>query len=387
MLALLLPLLLLQWPCLVAGFLAGHRLQAQGSRLGGWLSDLLKLDPEPSAAASTTEDKSFVFDGAVAADANSKSTPEYLLSALLAGLNILPPEEKLRRGSQRGRRVQYESYSRQALNWAAFQHDRQEEFSSSSSASVNRLIESQSLSSNEDVLQQGTLRVYKFQLTDVDATEVNREILAQLGSFKASNDEGMKVSNAGGYHSLTNCFQDGANARLAGLCDAAAAHVEGAESLFGGHGDGNNNKRELQSSQESEAWVNCNSHGHWNSLHTHTGAAWSGIYYCKVPTPTVVSSVFYHGNLLIKPSPHTTEKSSLSALESRRLNLRPMPMAQVQRCDYAEIAPVAGMLLLIPSYLQHAVLPLSILPRFRGTECSERVSLAFNLVPVPVPVL
>lgn len=58
---------------------------------------------EPDVAVPS---KSFLFDDLLN-QAELPSTPEYLISAILSGLNILPKETELMKGSQRGRRVQY----------------------------------------------------------------------------------------------------------------------------------------------------------------------------------------------------------------------------------------------------------------------------------------
>jgi Putative 2OG-Fe(II) oxygenase len=333
--------------------------------LGNWLMGLFQDPDEAAASASPTlADKSYVFDDLAAENVR---TPSYLLSAVLSGLNILPPESTLRSlRSQRGRRVQYASY--RSLELVFTPSLQPGPFESSS-----RLVESVSLRSNADVLEQGTLRVFKFQLTDADAAVVDEGIAAHTGG----RGQGISVSNSGGYHSEVDVFADGSHALLARLCESAVKHAEERDCSFGA---GVSRRRRMQDSAQCEAWVNVNTHGAWNSLHTHSGSTWSGIYYSKVPSDDVTRPGG-RGNLLLKPSPHLTEvKTPLSKEEQRRLNAQPDVTSgqTLSCCDSIELQPKRGMLLVFPAYLQHAVLPLFVRPQFRRSEAAERVSLAFN---------
>ena len=47
-------------------------------------------------------------------------------------------------------------------------------------------------------------------------------------------------------------------------------------------------------------------------------------------------------------------------------------------CDYIEYEPEDGTMIIMPSYLQHAVLPLYIEKQDRGTVNGLRISMAFN---------
>ena len=359
----------------VNGFLGAHpsqdgmRLIAIGgrvlarSRLHNWLRDLFEGEDRV-----VDEDKRYVFDESITSSASS--VPTYLFSALLSGLNVLPPEVSLKKGSQSGRRVQYLSYREIPLNWEALV-DSHVQFASMTRSTIHRLVESVSLRTNEDILQQGTLRLYRFELNGEDALKVNEEMLAQANSRIQRGDDGIKVSNAGGYHSITDCFESGANARFARLCEAAVDIAEADDSTFGGK------RRLLQKSENSEAWLNVNSHGCWNSLHTHTGSSWSGVYWAKVPSNDVSSG----GDLLLKPSPHITETKTLSEIETLRL----MIQDEIRNCalgpgccDYINVKPVVSSLLLFPSYLQHAVVPLFVSEQHRASSAGERVSFAFN---------
>ena len=49
-------------------------------------------------------------------------------------------------------------------------------------------------------------------------------------------------------------------------------------------------------------------------------------------------------------------------------------------CDYLEITPEEGLMIVMPSWLHHAVIPLSIKKKYRTKEEGMRISLAFNFI-------
>jgi Putative 2OG-Fe(II) oxygenase len=245
---------------------------------------------------------------------------------------------------------------------------------------------------NEDELLVGALRVYRFNLMPDDVVAVNNNIRLDLASSEHSDSGGIQVSNAGGYHSSTDLFTREIHSLLARVCSDAVRIAErhdleaSAGARIGPSSASDNVVRGLQPVGDAEGWVNRNRHGHWNSLHTHTGSTWSGIYYAK--SALEVSSVAYSGSLLIKPSSHIKEAKALSSAEMKRLNTYAaggkggMGAASsepvVGRCDYVEIVPESGMMLIFPSYLQHAVLPLCINKEQRSEDAGIRISFAFN---------
>ncbi len=105
-------------------------------------------------------------------------------------------------------------------------------------------------------------------------------------------------------------------------------------------------------------WANVNRRGHGNEFHTHPGAFWSGTYYVadggagsggefEMQDPRGVAPVMY-APLLTFAGPGGT---SLGASEL--------------------ITPAAGMMVIFPSWLPHAVRP------YKGD--AARISIAFNL--------
>ena len=118
----------------------------------------------------------------------------------------------------------------------------------------------------------------------------------------------------------------------------------------------------VQVTWQINCWANINRHGHGNEFHSHPGAFWSGSYYVtdggaaddpalggefEVQDPRGVAPAMYAPNLTFAGP----AGPSLGASEV--------------------IRPRAGMIVLFPSWLQHAVRPYS------GP--GERISIAFNL--------
>jgi Putative 2OG-Fe(II) oxygenase len=170
---------------------------------------------------------------------------------------------------------------------------------------------------------------------------------------------------------------------LKGIATSAVLFVENNDFLVTFPGNPLGRERALKLAvDQQEAWVNLNTHGNYNTLHTHTGSTWSGIYYIKSPT---VHSTSYSGKLILKPTPHITESvSCLDKIDLGRLRLVDLPRDGTAPthscCDWLCIEPEEGAIIIIPSYLQHAVLPLSIQKSFQDKNEGRRISFAFNIV-------
>ena len=386
------------------------------------------------------------------------------LSAILAGLNVLPTIDECLSPTTGKRRVEYQGYRCITPTWEKISDDTPRRFTSTvfdkhfsamdtnpfeciDYTNINRIVDSlDDLNGNEDSI--GAFRVYKMKLNKEYFNEINGALVKDSLQLQLKdNNEGMQVSNAGGYHSVTDYFNvkdkmDGEDAdaakdasrkirsQMAAIAtlavniaeaddfahsnDEHAVQQKGVNELHKGRNSMNtirrkSKSRRLQSSVDSEAWININRHGNWNRLHTHEGSAWSGVYYLQCPpsappTPAegeaggdantgAVSSTTYSGRLLIKPSPHITEnKYDLSKVEMDRLNCFPrksqiskefslraqLALPTLPCCDYLEIEPEDGMFIIMPGWLQHAVFPLQIQPLFLDSNKGTRISLAFN---------
>ena len=320
----------------------------------------------------------------------TEPTPEYLISNLLSGAHILPPEVILRASPREGRKLQHRFYRKVDLEWDTLRSDAANlnKFANVFTADMVRLVENPSANIMKEEILYGSFRIYKFQLLEEDVNKINAE-LAMQSEREVSDvpDRGLLISNMGGYHSNVDKFFNHTNRLLGELSAAAVSLVEAHDQAYlkGKSIDKKNYIRAFAAYADSEGWVNRNQHGHWNSLHTHIGSAWSGVYYVHLPAAEVTARA-YSGRLLLKATPHITElKHDLSDLERSRLNLSKDTSNPHYRrddilgyCDYAEFAPVAGEMIIFPSYLQHAVLPLAIKEEYRDTPAGTRISFAFN---------
>jgi hypothetical protein len=322
-----------------------------------------------------SRNKSFIFDES---RHNDTSDNLHIVRAVLTGLASLPSERSLLLpGTQQGRGVHYKTFNRVSPVWESLEGNVTSAFSSASRATLSRVLDGRR--------QLGSCRMYKFQLSAADMESISRISQERLRQYRADNEQGIAVSNAGGFHSLPNAFNETVFGSFGALCALAVDAAERDD--FISVSDPRNELRRFQPFASADAWLNCNRHGNWNSMHTHTGdawsgmisgkpvaRAWSGIYY--VQTAVEVASREYSGRLLIKPSPHASEAKDVTRLERLRLNPQGWRDLDLTRCDYLEIAPESGMLLVFPSYLQHAVLPMCIKEEFRDS--TDRISLAFN---------
>jgi len=110
------------------------------------------------------------------------------------------------------------------------------------------------------------------------------------------------------------------------------------------------------------AWANINRGGHGNEFHTHPGSFWSGTYY--VDDGGIAANPALGGEFEM-----SDPRGVAPAMYAPMLSFA-MPGGQSAGASEL-IRPRAGMLVLFPAWLSHAVRP------YKGTR--ERISIAFNL--------
>ena len=144
------------------------------------------------------------------------------------------------------------------------------------------------------------------------------------------------------------------------------------------------------------AWVNVSYGSDYNKIHDHQGASWSGCYYAQ--DGGALQGPVYSGRLLLKPTPGPLENVYCHALSQQELAdlsmssqspLGDRPVLPQYAVDaegvaglgeYALIDPLPGSLILFPSWLLHAVLP--VIPAEQGGPGgppNARISCAFNV--------
>ncbi|MEE4249303.1 MAG: TIGR02466 family protein [Alcanivoracaceae bacterium] len=101
------------------------------------------------------------------------------------------------------------------------------------------------------------------------------------------------------------------------------------------------------------AWANINYRGNWNAPHEHLPCTWSGVFYVDAGEPG--------------------RDGEAGALDGQVLFFDPLPLGREwKRPPATGYQPVAGKMLLFPSFLTHMVAP------YYGEK--PRISIAFNMV-------
>lgn len=342
---------------------------------------------------ATNENRSYVFDSVVDKLAPPDEIPEYLLAGLMAGLYILPAEEMLKTQSDASRRMKYKSYRKIEPDWQEFGSIggmNPSPFKYQAYAEIPRLTYV-----GENQVLPSTFRCYKFELKD--AASLNAALTTSIIA-DAERCLGIAVSNAGGYHSTKDYFSskdDSAVVSLSACADEATRVAESddnaqsqakaaAQGARAGTSVGDNRLRTMgEVSTYEESWVNINKDGHWNRMHTHIGSTWSGVYYVQSNTASLARP--YSGSLLLKPTSHVTELAPLDPVQLARLGCAADATAVVldpSICDYVAIKAEPGMMVLFPSWLRHAVTPLSVKPSFQSSDDGLRISMAFNALEI-----
>jgi uncharacterized protein (TIGR02466 family) len=176
-----------------------------------------------------------------------------------------------------------------------------------------------------------------------DAEAINAE-LQQLIEERRAVDEGVKRSNAGGWHSRNDFPSWSGNAGRKVLQRVLFLAKDRTTSI----GDGG------QTEWSAEAWANVSPAGAYNKSHVHGGAFWSGVYYVRAPESD-------SGQLLL----HDPRMPALR-MYAPMLRFKGAGTEQV-----AKIKPKSGMLVMFPSWLLHSVEP------WDGE--GDRISVAFNI--------
>ena len=186
--------------------------------------------------------------------------------------------------------------------------------------------------------------------------ELRESILARA----KSDPTGLQVSNVGGWHSTTDMIDWGG--------EAAGALAYKAMTLADEHTIDVKGSDAKRFEWIPEMWANISSAGDANQYHTHPGSFWSVVAYIDDG---------YQG------SSDAGLGGQLQLLDPRmpmvRMTAPDLRFADSGKPQANEIAirPRTGMLVMFPSWLQHAVQP------FRGS--GQRISVAINLVPAMLP--
>lgn len=187
-----------------------------------------------------------------------------------------------------------------------------------------------------------------------DAEALNAELREHVFAH-AAKSPGDSKTNVGGWHSEAGQleFCGGAGRRLIRRMYEFAD--EATRRVLQEHGQ----QQPRPVRWTLHAWVNLNTAGSFNRVHTHPGATWSGTYYVDAGDPPADAA-------------EGTPIQFLDPCQGRANTFLPslVPSSHL-------IRPEAGLMILFPSYLPHAVLT------HHGGR--PRISIAFNLRREPFP--
>ncbi|WP_281501092.1 2OG-Fe(II) oxygenase family protein [Erythrobacter sp. F6033] len=174
---------------------------------------------------------------------------------------------------------------------------------------------------------------------------------------QARDQEGVSISNLGGWHSNTEMIEWGG--------EAAKALALKAMELADAYTLDDKSPNDSRFGWIPEMWANVSGKGNANQYHTHPGSFWSAVAYIddgyqgdddpslgghlQVLDPRMPMVRMTAPDLRIKESNGTPQVSEMS------------------------VRPKTGMIVMFPSWLQHAVRP------FHGN--GTRISIAINLTP------
>lgn len=196
-------------------------------------------------------------------------------------------------------------------------------------------------------------------LHDLEGSDyLNVDLLKRIRA-KREEDEGLKRSNYGGWHSevdMTVWCEDMARIILGEAINQTTKQTVDVHP----HG-----KRDF--AFDAQMWANISGPNHSNQMHCHPGALWSGVYYVDVGEDDSDTDV--EGELLLMDPRFPMNVMYMPELVNRYADGKPQ-YAQVP------IRPVNGRMVLFPAWLNHSVRP------YKGKR--ERVSIAFNLMTHPV---
>jgi len=309
--------------------------------------------------------------------------PNYLVSAVLAGLYELPPLWLLKTQTGFGRRVRYKNPIARRLNdveGIGWKDEVETEIGQGMKIGVKELVLPRFESEEEGVFMR-KFQVFKIDMGNV-MKEVNSDLVEVARRSEIEDRAGISVSNAGGsWHSRPEFFEKWRGRRSVDrLWDAVVAVMNFVENKVSGDCLVAGGVRKLAlDKQKVEAWVNISKCGSWNRLHTHEGAAWSGVYY--VERGQHQHGKGYSGRLVLKPTPHFAEDDwDMRADERERFlpeGKEKVEGQMLERAHYWDEDAENCTMMIFPSWLHHAVLPYF----FEGDSgfVKERISVALNV--------
>jgi len=188
-----------------------------------------------------------------------------------------------------------------------------------------------------------------YQRVVPDCDVVNQE-LTRIVLDHEQKSPSLGRSNVGGWHSGDD------------VLSWPYPEIDFLKALIGeGIGEITNMEMEGRLSQDHDvnmdggAWVNLCRNGGYNTIHNHPDSSWSGVYYVSVG----------------ERDPAASDKAGCIEFLDPRMGATSVGLNGPDALPKLMVNPVAGMVLVFPSWLYHCVNP------FQGN--GERISISFNV--------
>ncbi|QUL38875.1 2OG-Fe(II) oxygenase family protein [Erythrobacter sp. JK5] len=178
---------------------------------------------------------------------------------------------------------------------------------------------------------------------------------------RARDQAGVSISNIGGWHSNTQMIDWGGEAARAlaykamTMADAATIDAQA--------------PRDSRYSWIPEMWANVSGTGNANQYHMHPGSFWSAVAYIDDGYDGAIDPRLGGELQLMDPR--------MPMIRMTAPDLRLKDAGGQAQVSEPLIRPATGMIVMFPSWLQHAVRP------FHGP--GTRISIAINLIPARKP--
>jgi uncharacterized protein (TIGR02466 family) len=195
--------------------------------------------------------------------------------------------------------------------------------------------------------------VFRIDLPDAEA--LNERLMALISEVKKADGDGIEKSNSrylGGWHSR------GLLHKLPGF-ELIVGYIHNAGERI----SGDLRYDETLALRISSMWTIVNPPGAFNLAHVHPGCLWSGVYYVK--TPDACGKISF------------TDPRTANVMSKPKYT----PKHRVPRMCWSKVSfePVAGRMLVFPSWLYHAVEPNRATPTDGSGLKGDRVIISFNL--------
>jgi uncharacterized protein (TIGR02466 family) len=185
-------------------------------------------------------------------------------------------------------------------------------------------------------------------LCNLTCDEVDRAALERAILARRESEGGRLVrSNRGGWHSETDLLEWGG--------DSAARLADHVQRLANDLTVDRRSPEAASFPWKLSAWANVNENGAYNEQHCHPGAFWSAIFYVRVDPSGGGGEIVFRD-----------PRAPMNEMYAPRLGIRYNGGE-----GRVHIQPEAGMLILVPAWLEHSV------RKWEGQE--PRISVAMNL--------